>query len=91
MHFPGYFIAKFQGFLLFSVTAASFMKEENLECQDMSKMSKMIVSKMQQWAIRLGIEIATCQSSAMLYQVSYGGRCREHGHEFSIYNGINAD
>ena len=28
------------------------------------------------------------ESSAMLCQLSYGGRYREHGHEFSIYNGV---
>ena len=25
------------------------------------------------------------ESSAMLCQLNYGGRCREHGHEFVIY------
>ena len=32
-----------------------------------------------------------CQSSAMLYWLSYRGRCWEHGHEFSIYYGGTAD
>ena len=31
------------------------------------------------------------KSCAMLCQLSYRGRCREQGHEFSIYSGGNAD
>ena len=45
-----------------------------------------LLRKMQLCLIRLGIEPATSQIySAMLYQLSYEGRCREHGQGFSIY------
>ena len=71
---------------------AGFLKEENLECLDILKIQPDLLRKMQLWAIRLGIEPARPrESSAMLCQLSYGGRCRKHGHEFSIYKGGNAD
>ena len=31
------------------------------------------------------------EPSAMIYKLSYGVHCQEHGYEFSIYDGSNAD
>ena len=40
---------------------------------------------MQLWAFQLGYEPRPRESIMMLDKLNYGGRCREHGHEFTLF------